>query len=444
MRRLRSGGVLLLLLFLGGVTLSQTTPAEWPGWRGPGRDGLNHQTDWRSDWPKEGPARLWTAQVGIGFSSCAVAAGRLVTMGHAGGDDGADTVWCLDALTGGEKWHYSYSCPLWNREHEGGPASTPTIDGERVYTLSREGHLFCFQLSNGTILWQRNLRADYQVPPRASEPPRDYGLTGSPLVLGDRLFVEVGGKDSSLVALDKLSGKLIWGEGNDGAGYGTPVAFHLAGRQLLATFNLTSLAINDQRNGARLGQFPWKTKIGLNAATPLVFDGKVFISSYGMGCALLDLKKGVTSQESGVSREQKTAFPTRNSQTEICNDPNMSIIWQNKELNSEFAAPVFWQGYIYGFDYVKLACLDARDGKVMWKQDGFGRGSVQIAGGKLLIGGENGELAVAQATAGGYREICRAKLLPGKVWTIPVLNHGLIYVRNGAGELSCLDVRVQK
>src|SRR3989442_9430230 len=126
--------------------LRDSNAADWPQWRGPNRDGVSAETGWTASWPADGPKQLWKTNVGTGASSVAVAAGRLYTLGNA---SSTDTVVCLDAATGKEIWKHSYPQPLDARPFEGGPAATPTVDGNRVFTLSEQGDLFCLDAATG-------------------------------------------------------------------------------------------------------------------------------------------------------------------------------------------------------------------------------------------------------------------------------------------------------
>ena len=157
--------------------------ADWPCWRGPDHNGISKETHWKDTWPAGGPTISWRANVGTGFSAVAVANGRLHALGNA---DDQDTVVCLDAITGKELWKHSYDASLDPKAFEGGPTSTPAIDGDRVYTLSRRGDLFCFDAANGKVIWNKNIATDtdQRVP--------GWGLSGSPIVHEDLLLLNVG------------------------------------------------------------------------------------------------------------------------------------------------------------------------------------------------------------------------------------------------------------
>lgn len=165
------------------------TPA-WPHWLGPKYDGIAHESGWSSEWPESGLDEVWRKQVGIGFSSMAIADGRLYTMGWA---DDKETVFCLKPDTGEEIWKHIYPGAKIDNLHDGGPCATPTIDGEFVYTLGREGQLYCLKAASGEVVWEKKLPEETGV-----EVP-EWGFTSSPLIEKDLVIVD-GGR---VVAFDK-------------------------------------------------------------------------------------------------------------------------------------------------------------------------------------------------------------------------------------------------
>ena len=334
----------------------------------------------------------------------AVSAGRLYTVGNKGN---VDVVYCLNAATGAEIWKHTYPQALDPRQFEGGPAGTPTVDGDRVYTLSHEGDLFCLSAATGAVLWSKNLQRDFGgIRP-------EWGYSGSPLVDGDMVTVDSGGAGASTVALDKATGALKWKAGNDAGGYSSPVACNLAGTRCVAIFKADALVGLNAATGQELWRYRWETHADINAATPIVFGDKIFITSgYGTGCALLQVRPGKVTE-----------------------------LWRNRNLSSQLASPVLVQGYIYGIHgnvgKGELRCLDLGNGAIKWKQN-IGGGALIAASGYLVALSERGELIVAEASPASYREVARAQVLGGRSWVAPAVADGKIYCKNNRGSLVCL------
>ena len=188
--------------------------ADWPQWRGPNRNGVSSEKV-SPAWPAQGPKVLWRASVGTGFSSISVSHGRAYTMGNT---NNQDTVWCFDAASGEQVWHHSYAAPLGPQWYKGGPGSTPTIDGNRVFTISKWGDVFCFDAAKGTVVWQRDLRQDGIKTNR-------WGFAGSPLIWGNLVILNAG---SAGIALDRETGRIVWSNGTNAAGYASPARYESA------------------------------------------------------------------------------------------------------------------------------------------------------------------------------------------------------------------------
>jgi outer membrane protein assembly factor BamB len=392
--------------WIGMVMAGMTTVAmgaalaDWPQWRGPERNGISMETGWF----KEGaPARtVWEAAVGSGYSSVAIQSGKLYTIGNR---SNTDTVVCLDAVKGTALWTFEYACGAGSYP---GARSTPAVEGKRVYTLSREGHVFCLDADTGAVQWKRELQKD----PGAKAPT--WGFSGSPLVLGKAVYLNVGGGG---IALDKTTGKTLWASSEAGAGYAAVVPAKLGGKPAVLVFAGKALLSVDPATGKRQWEHAWNTSYDVNAADPLVWEDKVLITSgYGRGGALLRAGAGAPA-----------------------------IVWETKTLASHFASPVLWKGFIYGASGNvgggQVVCVDPATGQARWSRKETGLCALTLADGKLVLLNEKGTLMVADAASDAYHERFTGKVLDGTCWTAPVVCGGLVYVRNDKGRLLALDLR---
>ncbi len=392
--------VVLCLLSAGVVRAD-----DWPRYRGPHLNGISQEKDWNWNWPSSGPKRLWKASIGQGFSNVAVANGRLFTLGS---EEDTATVYCLDASSGREIWKYSYPEPLNAHFYEGGVSTTPTIEGETVYVLGRQGDLFSFQAESGKINWQKNVAKEIgaKVP--------EWGFAGAPLVDGRSLILNVG---SAGVAVNKQNGKMIWASTNGPAGYASPVLFHASQQKPVLIFSHRELVSVEPRTGKEIWRFPFQTEYDINAMDPLVYGGRIFLSSHSQPGLMLKLLDG-----------------------------RPEVMWRSEDTLVHFNSGVLFQDYLYVFSGSAgktgdLRCLDLRNGEVKWKQGGLGVGSLSAAANnKLIILSAKGELVVAEASPEGFKPLGRAQIIGGKCWTAPVLANGKIYARNAKGDLVCVDV----
>lgn len=384
---------------------SNATAKDWPHWRGPDRNGISSETAWLHEWPADGPKVAWKAEVGLGFSSVVVAHQRAFTLGYA---DDQDTVHSFDAATGRALWKHSYPAELGDKYFEGGTTGTPTVDGDRVYVLSRWGDLLCLGAADGKVHWSKNVLEETGV-----RPP-DWGFSGAPLVQGDRLFLNVG---EAGLALDAKTGSIVWRSDKKEAGYSTPLPYGNGGEALAIFSSGEGYTAVRLRDGERVWGVRWLTQYGVNAADPILHDGRVFVcSGYGKGSGLFQL--------GGAEPE---------------------LVWKSKVLATQMNAAVLFEGHLYGTAgdttaKAALKCVEFATGQEKWSQPQFGSGGVILANRRLIALSGTGELMTAPATPERFQPTARAQVIGGKTWTAPVLAHGLVYVRNSRGDLVCLDL----
>ena len=386
---------------IGAGFYSTAEAADWPNWRGPNHNGVSSETGWSATWSKSGPKVLWKKSIGTGFASMAVSNGRVYAMGNINDND---ILYCFEADTGKEIWKKSYPCPLFKKDHEGGPAATPTVDGDAVYTFSKNGDAIRFRAATGQIVWHKKLNKELGI-----KHPEWY-FASSPFVIDNMVILNAGSRG---IALDKADGSVIWKSGKDPTAYATAVPFTVGSQKCVAIFAAKEIVGLIAATGKVVWQHPWKTSYDANIGNPIISGNTVFVcSGYNRGCALLKIEGS-----------------------------NVTEVWQNKNMRNHFNSSVLWQGHIYGFDDSKeLRCLDFKTGQIKWSKGGLGKGSLMIADGKLIILSERGKLVTAPAWPEGFKELSSAQILTGKCWTVPVLANGRIYARNANGQLVCVDV----
>lgn len=398
-----------LLLIAASVPV---TADDWTNFRGPNYDGISAESDWKAEFPETGPKEAWRASVGIGASSVTVQGDRLLTMGN---EDDKDSIICIDINSGKELWRHTYPCAFEKRGYDGGTSATPTIDGDRVYALSYDGQLKALNLADGSVIWEKHLVDDF-----GGELTK-WKYSCSPLIQGDMIILDIGGAKNSTVAINKNTGELIWGAGDETAGYATATPYSQNGKPAVLVFKAEHMVSHDIATGKQLWSLPWKTNYDVNASCPTALGDKVFISS---GYPGRSGRGGFFDLSSGEPKE----------------------LWINPDLKTQVNSGVIHNGHVYAISQDKrgmLTCVSLETGKTMWQERGsYGvYGSAVMANGKLIVLSERGELTTAEASPEGYKEISKAKILDDKCWVAPVLANGRLYCRNNQGVLICFDMR---
>lgn len=397
----------------------------WPQWRGPTRDGRAAAGAFRADWDKTPPKLLWKADCGGGYGSCAVVAGRVYTQYRK---DGRDLLQCLDSASGELKWEIGHEASYHGTDSKFaiGPRATPTVEGRFIWTLDGAGHLTCYRSREPEgrgvdEVWHVNLLKTFD----AKLP--EWGVACSPLVDGELVIVQPGGKGGSVVALDKRTGDARWTAGNNPPSYSSPVAATVGGRRVIFALTGDALLAIRASDGSVTDRYAWKPVPEVNVATPLVVDDYVFISSaYNMGCALL------RAEINGDDVKLVNVYARRR-------PPGMQ---------NHFSSCVFKNRYLYGFDGMgaaRLKCVEFDTGreKADWDAEfTVGKGNLILAGNHLIVQTERGELCLVEATPEEFRLIARIpKVLSGKNnWATPALVDGRLYLRDEE-KVVCYDVR---
>ena len=389
-----------------GVPSSVSSPgeplgeAQWPGFRGPGRDGVVPGVTLAEDWDARPPRELWRIDVGPGWSSFAVAGPRIFTQEQRGE---LEAVVAYDAENGAELWAYEYESRFFEAMGGAGPRATPTLVGGMLFTLGAEGFLHRLEPETGKLVWQADLRVDSQ-----REPPT-WGFASSPLVVGDVVIVHAGGEgDRGLLAYGVDDGRVRWGAPAGGHTYSSPQLSRIAGESSIPVVTNEGLALHNPADGSVVWKHEWPIR-DYRVLQPLVIGESTLLMSTGQGVGTrrLDLRRegaGLTGEERWTSRGMKPDF-------------------------NDYAAH---EGSLYGFDPSILASIDLETGERRWKGGRYGAGQLLLLpdASQLLVIGEKGNLVLLRATPERHEELTQIKVFEAKTWNHPALVGDRLYLRN--------------
>jgi outer membrane protein assembly factor BamB len=372
--------------------------AEWPGFRGPNRDGIVRGVRIETDWSKSPPVQLWRRPIGPGWSSFAVDGDLLYTQEQRGNDE---IVACYRLGTGKPVWQHHDAVRFWESNAGAGPRATPAVHRGRVYALGATGILNALDAGHGALLWSRNVASDtdHEVP--------TWGFAGSPLVEGDMVIVAAAG---TLVAYDLATGNRRWSGPSYGGSYSSPHRATIDGVvQILLLGGPGAISVAPA-DGAVLWEHNWEA--GTMVQPAFTADGNVLINASagngGLGLRRLSVARGT----GGWTVEER---------------------WTSTALKPYFNDFVVHNGHAFGFDGSILACIDLADGKRKWKGGRYGNGQLVLLADQdvLLVLSDDGELALVGATTDQFKELARFPAIEGKTWNHPVLVGDVLLVRNG-------------
>jgi len=410
-------GIFLLILLVAHFSHSSENSADsWSQFRGSNRDGVSKSTATIKVWGEEGPALVWKREIGPAFSGIATYGRELIT---SFGADRAEYVASFNSATGEEKWRCAIDTIFTDDLGNGGPRSTPTVDGNQVFAISSNGNLVALNCENGSKIWEVDLASRYSI-----KIPR-RGFTTSPLVLDELVIVHAGGGDGkAIIALHKESGGIIWEVGDAGISNSSPLVTTIAGiRQIV--FTVTRVVEKDGRKQgvnstisvSPQGELLWQgpSLPGVIAMPVFIPPDKIFVSgSIDDGCVVFQIVGGGDTLA-------------------------VQEVWKNKEMKNHFSSSILYKKHIYGFSKSTLKCLDAATGERKWRTRGFGKGALIVADDKLLVLSDRGRLALIAASEESFRQLAVAQVLNGKSWTSPTISEGRLYLRNQK-EMACYDL----
>lgn len=388
------------------------TTNDFPQFLGPNRNAQVAGPKLARDWKAQPPQKLWSQPIGAAWSGFAVLGNYSVTQEQRGEEE---LVVCYDLPTGKALWSHADNAHYNTTIAGEGPRATPTIVSNRVFTLGATGILNCLNLESGERIWTKDILKDNQAGMNG------WGMSGSPLVLNGMVIVSAGGANGrSLVAYDVATGNFIWGGGDDGASYSSPILATLAGADQILIFNSHQVAAHNPASGQVLWEYKWPAGHPHVAIPVMLPEDRVLVTSgYGTGAELLQIKKPA-------------------------DDPwSASRIWKSIRLKAKFTNVVYRDGFIYGLDDGILVCLDAVDGSLKWKEGRYGHGQVTLTGDVLLIMDEGGEVVLVEPVPQEHRELTRFRALPGKTWNPPALAGEHLVVRNDK-EAACFRLPLAK
>lgn len=388
------------------------TREDFPQYLGPDRNGVLPNTKIAGDWTKNKPRQRWRRPIGSGWSSFAIVGGYAFTQEQRGDRE------CVTC------YRVTDSAPMWIHEDDArfeglggvGPSATPTVADGRVYSIGGTGILNCLNAVTGEPIWTVNILKDNDVTRIAA-----HGTCASPLVDGDRVLVcPTGAGGPCLAAYHRETGSRLWTAGTDQASYSSPVIAEISGiRQILLA---TSVGVKGfAEDGKSLWSFPWTNNEGINASQPIPISGakpSLFLSTgYGKGAVRFGVRIG-NGPEDWVTDEP---------------------MWTSMHMKTKFTTPVLHNGFVYGLDEGILACVDLSTGQRKWKDGRYGHGQVLLAGDRLIVQVENGEVVLVEPSPEKLIEHGRIKALSSKTWNNPALAGRFLLVRNDS-EAVCYEL----
>lgn len=392
----------------GATALPLGTP-EWPGFRGPNRDGTLPGIKLLADWQTHPPKQLWQTKLGPGWSSFAVAGKRLFTMDQRGENE---AVVCLESDTGRQLWVYQYPSRFWESMGGAGPRATPTIADESLFTLGGDGILHRVDPLTGKMIWRRDLKSD------ANREPPTWGFSSSPLVVDGSVIVHAGGADDKGVfAYDVETGEPMWTAPSGDHSYSSPQLLTIGDQTYIGMATNHGLSLLRPSDGQVEFEHP-AVSMTYRTLQPLVVQPTSVLLASGMG-------EGTRRIDLSVAGDTLTGQEA----------------WVSLDMESDFNDFVAHDGQLYGFDRNIFSCIDLNTGQRRWKKGRYGNGQVLLLpdANQLLVTTESGELVLLNATPEKLDELARIRVLNGKTWNHAALVGNRLYLRN-AEQAACLEL----
>jgi outer membrane protein assembly factor BamB len=363
-----------------------------------------------TDWPAQGPPRLWKQPIGGGYASISFGEGRAYTIEQR---RDKEAVTAYDPETGRELWAFSYPADFDEVLGGPGPRATPVYRAGLVYSLGANGDLYALVAATGKPKWAKNILTDNAAT------NKHWAMAGSPLVMEDKVIVTPGGTNArSIVAYNRETGAPLWRSLGDRAAYTSPILADLAGRKQIVWISAERAVGLAPEDGKLLWEYPFPAGMDMNCSQPIAVDEShvLLSSSDAGGAAMLEI----------LRTDKNDVFTVREA-------------WKTNRFKNKFNSSVIRDGYAYGFDEAILACIDLKTGELKWKGGRYGYGQLQLAGDHLVVTTEEGDVVLVKAAPDGFHEVARFPAVEGKTWNIPAIDHGLLLVRNST-EMTCFRI----
>jgi outer membrane protein assembly factor BamB len=378
---------------------------DWPQWGGAHRNFVSDAKGLASVWPEGGPRRLWSRELGEGYSAIAAEGGRLYTMSRRGS---REIVVALNAATGKTIWEYAYEAPFsseYSMENGTGPHATPTVAGELVFTAGATGKLNALDKRSGKLRWAHDLLNEYKGTIRVN------GYACSPLAYRDTIIMQVGGEGNALMAFRQKDGSVAWKRHDFKNSPSSPLLVKVDGQEQLVAFMYDTLVGVDPASGELLWSRPHRSEFGLNVSTPVWgSDNLLFISSsYGGGSRVFKMSRAAGKTE-------------------------VEELWAHALVRIHYGNAVRLGDFVYAssgdFGTAPFTAVNVKTGKIAWRDRSIARASVISAEGRLIILDEDGHLLLATPTSDGLKVHSKIELLQNNAWTVPTLAGTRLYVRD--------------
>ena len=401
------------------LTAAEVRAEDWTQFLGTHRNGISSEKNLIREWPSDGPKIIWRTPLGVSMSSVIVSSGQAFTLFQ---DESDLYAVALNAATGKEVWRTKFAAAYENAMGNG-PRATPTVADGKLFVFTGEGVLAAFNIKDGKELWKVN------VPSSLKGEASEYGMSCSPLIVGNMVVVHTGNADAAVGAFDTKSGKNLWKSATGKAGYSSPIFVTLAGEEQIVTLTADAAFGLEAADGNVLWKFPFPTEYDCNTACPVQLgESEVLISA---------------GENHGAAVLQITANGQKLSAEEV-----WSSYGKDSQLRAEWQTPVIHDGHLYGLDnsgsagpITNLVCIRLKDHETVWQKARFGKSNLILADGKLFLTTMSGEVVIVEASPKAFKELGRATIME-TTRQAPSLSNGFLFVRDDK-EVLCIDARAK-